>query len=62
MCEVKSKGKMTKNQKNNTMINNKKKDCDEPHLALNEKNVAHLVDKITNWCIGGYWFILALYA
>jgi hypothetical protein len=35
-------------------------DCDKPHLALNEKNVAHPVDRTANWCIGGCWFTLAL--
>jgi len=36
-------------------------DSDEPHLTLNEKNTAHSVDRMANWCIGGCWFTLALH-
>jgi hypothetical protein len=38
MCEVNYKGKMAKNQKNKYSGQHRKEmDCDEPHLAPNEK-------------------------
>ncbi len=63
MCEVKSKGKQprTKKQKQKYSGHQQKEmNCDKPHLMPNEKNIAHPVDRTTNWCIGGCWFTLAL--
>jgi hypothetical protein len=39
MCEVVSKGKMTKNQEKNKYSGQQQKEmeCDEPHMASNEK-------------------------
>jgi hypothetical protein len=37
MCEVKSKVKMIAKKKEVQWLTVKKKDCDEPHLAPNEK-------------------------
>ncbi len=33
-------------------------DYDELHLGAEWKNAVHPVDKTTNWCIGGCWFII----
>jgi len=54
MCELKSRVKIAKNTKKlkklNTMVNNNKKmDCDEPHLVLNEKTQPI---QWTKWPIG----------
>jgi hypothetical protein len=38
----------------------KKMDCDEPHLALNEKPQPIEWREMTNWCIGGCWFTTTL--
>jgi hypothetical protein len=51
-------GQELKKKKKVQWAASKTMNCDQPHLAPNEKTQP-ILDRMANWCIGGCWFPLA---